>query len=98
MLVLKNKVKGGRLACPGYDITLECADNHVVIFNGQNILHGVTPIERLSKDSYRYTVVYYSLEQMWRYDGVNEELERIRKVRKERELKRAAQLVGGENG
>ena len=91
MLVLKNKVKGGRLACPEFDFILECADDHVVIFNGQNILHGVTPIQALSKDSYRYTVVYYSLEQMWKCEGVNEELKRIRTVRQGREKKRAAE-------
>ena len=89
MIVFKKGVSGGRLACPEYDVRFECSDNHVVIFDGAEILHGVTPIIRSdSPDSYRYSVVYYSLEQMWKCDSVNEEVERIRKVKKEREFKR----------
>jgi hypothetical protein len=89
MIVLKRGVKGGRLACPEYDIKFECADNHVVIFDGQQILHGVTPIIKPGDEkAYRYSVVYYSLEQMWNCDSVNEEVKRIRKVKKEREHKR----------
>lgn len=89
MLVLKRGVQGGRLACPEFDIKFECADNHVVIFDGAQILHGVTPINKPEgEDTYRYTAVYYSLEQMWKCDSVNEEVKRIRKVKKEREFKR----------
>lgn len=89
MIVFKKDVKGGRLACPEYDVRFNCDDNHVVIFDGAQILHGVTPIIRSdSADSYRYSVVYYSLEQMWKCDSINEEVERIRKVKKEREFKR----------
>lgn len=90
MIVLKRGVLGGRLACPEFDIKLECDDDHVVIFDGAQILHGVTPIIKPADDEncYRYSVVYYSLEQMWNCDSVNEEVKRIRKVKKEREFKR----------
>lgn len=89
MIVLKRGVQGGRLACPEYNLKFEYADNHVVIFDGAQILHGVTPIIKPeSEDCYRYSVVYYSLEQMWKCDAVNEEIKRIRKVKKEREFKR----------
>jgi hypothetical protein len=89
MLVLKRGVTGGRLACPEFDIKFECSDDYVVIFDGAQILHGVTPIIKPEgDDTYRYTVVYYSLEQMWKCDSVNEEVKRIRKVKKEREFKR----------
>jgi hypothetical protein len=90
MLVLKKNVQGGRLACPEFDIKFECDDNHVVIFDGAQILHGVTPIIPVFEDekSYRYSVVYYSLEQMWKCDSVNEEVKRIRTVKKQREFKR----------
>lgn len=90
MIVFKSGVSGGRLACPEFDVKFECADNHVVIFDGQQILHGVTPIIKPADDEncYRYSVVYYSLEQMWNCENVNEEVKRIRKVKKNREFKR----------
>jgi len=96
MIVLKRGVEGGRLACPEFDIKFECADNHVVIFDGAEILHGVTPIIKPQDDesSYRYSVVYYSLEQMWNCENINEEVKRIRKVKKQREFKR---IGGSEN-
>lgn len=88
MVVFKRDTKGGHLSCPEYDLMFECADNTVVIFDGQSILHGVTPIQHMTKDAYRYSVVYYSLEQMWKCDTVDEELVRIRAKKLERELKR----------
>ncbi len=96
MIVLKRGVQGGRLACPEFDIKFECDDDHVVIFDGAQILHGVTPIIKPEGDEncYRYSVVYYSLEQMWNCENVNEEVKRIRKVKKEREFKR----IGGRSG
>ena len=92
MIVFKDGVEGGHLACPEYDITLECSDNSIVMFDGQNILHGVTPIQYVRKDAYRYSVVYYSLRQMWNCLTVDEELIRIRKIRAERETKRSKNM------
>lgn len=88
MIAFKRGMEGGRLACPEYDIKFEIQDNTVVIFDGQSILHGVTPFKKTSPDGYRLTAVYYSLEQMWKCDDVNKELLRIRQVKREREMKR----------
>ena len=88
MVCFKKGIKGGRLSIPEYDIKLEIADDTLVIFNGQEILHGVTPIKKTHPKGYRYTVVYYSMEQMWKCDSLNEETDRIRKKKKEREFKR----------
>lgn len=88
MVCFKKGVKGGRLSIPEYDIKLEISDNTLVIFDGQEILHGVTPIKKTHPKGYRYTIVYYSMEQMWKCDSLNEETARIRKVKKEREFKR----------
>lgn len=100
MIVLKKGVKGGRLACPEFDLKFECSDDHVVIFDGAKILHGVTPIIKPEGDenSYRYSVVYYSLEQMWNCDDVKEEVDRIRKVKKLREFKRISKPSGSSKG
>jgi hypothetical protein len=83
MLVFKGNVKGGHL-----DISLEVADSSVTIFDGQDLLHGVSPIKYVHKDSYRYSIVYYSLQRMWQCLEINEEIGRIRKVKMEREKKR----------
>lgn len=89
MIVMKRGVIGGRLACPEFNLKFECDDNYVVIFDGAEILHGVTPIIKPENDNcYRYSVVYYSLEQMWNCENINDEIKRIRKVKKQRELKR----------
>lgn len=80
--------KGGHLSLPEYDIGLEIANNSVLLFDGQEILHGVTPFET-EEDGYRFTVVYYSLQRMWQCLTVTEEIARIRKVKTAREQKRA---------
>lgn len=88
MVAFKRGMKGGRLVFPEYNIKLEIEDNTLCVFDGQSILHGVSNFEKENDDAYRYTIVYYSLEQMWKCDSINEEINRIRKVKKQREFKR----------
>jgi hypothetical protein len=90
MVVFKKDIGGGYLSCPEFDIGFEVADNTVILFDGQNILHGVTPIKRHSEHAYRYSVVYYTLQAMWSCLPINEEIARARNVRNSREKKRAA--------
>lgn len=93
MVVFKKNVKGGYLACPEFDFAFECADNTAVLFDGQKILHGVTPLSKNEK-GYRYSVVYYSLKQMWNCLPLTEEIIRAREVRNKRETKRSSGEVG----
>lgn len=88
MLGFKYNVEGGYLAIPAYNLALEIKNNSLLIFDGQNIMHGVTPIKYLSKDAYRYTIVYYSLKQMWNCLPLTEEVARIRNVKTQREYRR----------
>lgn len=88
MVVLKKDVDGGHLVIPELDIALEVPDGALVIFNGQKILHGVSNIEYRNDLAYRYSVVYYSLEQMWKCEPVDEEIARIRNVKTQREKNR----------
>lgn len=88
MLGFKYNVEGGYLACPAYDCAFEIKNNSLHIFDGQNILHGVTPFKKLSPDAYRYTLVYYSLKAMWSCLPFGAELDRIRKRKTEREYRR----------
>ena len=71
---------------------LEISDNTLTIFDGQSIVHGVTPLFKYKPNSYRYTKVYYSLEQMWKCDSIKEEIMRIRKLKKERREERNLQI------
>lgn len=88
MVVFKKDVKGGYLVIPALDVALEVEDNTLSIFNGQDILHGVSTIEYTNEHAYRYSIVYYSLEQMWKCEPLDDEIARIRKVKTEREKKR----------
>lgn len=88
MVAFKKNMSGGRLVIPAYNIKLEIADGSLSVFDGQSILHGVSPFIKLNEKAYRYTVVYYTLEQMWKCETINDELIRIRKKKKEREFNR----------
>lgn len=78
MVVFKHKVKGGYLSMPEYGVAFECAHNTAMMFDGQEILHGVTPIKKESESSRRYSIVYYSLQQIWNCLPLDEEIARIR--------------------
>ena len=94
MLAYKKDVDGGYLAMPEYNIGLEIANNSVTFFDGQKILHGVTPIKYKSPNAYRYTIVYYTLKQMWKCEEPKAELERIKQVKTDRERGRLKRLRG----
>jgi len=78
MIVLKNDVVGGYLSLPEYDIAIDLKDNSALFFNGQKILHGVTPIYKTTEEAYRYSVVFYTMEEMWRCGTLEEELNHSR--------------------
>lgn len=88
MIVFKSGIEGGRLICPEYDIKFEVEDNTLMIFDGQSILHGVSPIIKQTPRAVRYSVVFYSLEQMKHCMLPQEEIKRIRQKKMEREEKR----------
>lgn len=88
MLVFKHKIEGGYLSVPEYDCGFELKDNSLLMFDGQNLLHGVTPIKKTAKDSHRFSIVFYSMQKMWNCLPPEQEIERIRKVREEREFRR----------
>jgi len=89
MLGFRRKTTGGHLACPELDIAFEIGDRSLILFDGQKLLHGVTPIHRSGTDSFRYTVVYYSLKQMWNCDTVRGEVDALRERRSATERRKA---------
>lgn len=89
MLVFKGDVDGGFLSVPEYGLGFELKNNSLFMFDGQGLMHGVTPIRKNSRNAFRYSIVYYSLRQMWNCLPITDELLRIRQKRTEREEKRA---------
>lgn len=64
MPVFRRGVRGGCLHVPEYDVTIGCRDGFVVYFNGNELVHGVTPMHKETVDAYRYSIVYYSIRGM----------------------------------
>lgn len=89
MLVLRKDIEGGRLVVPEFNVKLDLQDSTYLLFDGQSLLHGVTQIKTLTRLSYRYSVVYYSLQGMSHCLTPQEEINRIRALRIDREKKRA---------
>lgn len=94
MIGIVSNIRGGNLAIPEYDVGLKISNGSIVIFDGQKIVHGVTPIQRTSPNAYRYTLVYYTLLQMWQCLTPEKELERVKMVKTKRTESRLARLKG----
>jgi len=88
MIVLKRGITGGHLAMPEYNVSCEVSDQSIFFFDGQSILHGVTPIIKQRPDARRFSIVYYSLKAMWSCSPLNDEIARARMRRESVELRR----------
>lgn len=64
VLILKDGIQGGFLVAPEFDVAFAQQDGALILFDGQNIIHGVTPIKALHPGAYRCSCVFYSLETM----------------------------------
>lgn len=91
MLVFKRACAGGDLVCPGLDTVFRVRDHSLIMFDGQGILHGVSPFRITREGGYRFTVVYYSLQQMWRCETRADTVALAAKRRTERERNRFAE-------
>lgn len=90
MLWLANGIQGGALAFPEYDAKILLEDGAWLFFSGQSILHGVTPIKMLSKQSYRYSLVFYANAEMRNCGTMEQELADAKKRRTISEQKERA--------
>lgn len=88
MIVFKGGVEGGYLSLPEYDAKFYLPDNSIFMFDGQGILHGVTPIKYTNQNGYRFSVVYYTLKRMWECLVIGDEVQRIREKKTTRERTR----------
>lgn len=90
MYVFAGDIEGGHLLLPEYHVALSFTRPSVLIFRGQDTVHGVTPIRQKTSLAYRYSVVYYALRQLCACGSLHEELDRAKLVRTNREAKRAS--------
>ena len=64
--------KGGCLVVPDYDITIECADNSMLVYPAWKNVHGVTPILPSEKGGYRNSHILYALKGFEKYGKTKE--------------------------
>lgn len=81
VLIVKEGISGGHLICPEYNMGFEQSDGALILFDGQSIIHGVTPIRMDSPNGYRSSCVFYSLANMKNCYPYGEELTRIKSRR-----------------
>lgn len=88
MVVFKSLVSGGDLILPEFDARLALDDRSYLLFDGQRVLHGVTPVKPLNRNGYRFSVVYYTQKSMEKCGTLQEELTRARIEKRQREKRR----------
>ena len=64
MLGCRDAVSGGLLHLADYDCYLTVAHGSITIFDGQSVVHGVTPLIPTGPNPYRYTCVTYAKKAM----------------------------------
>jgi len=89
MFAFKEDIDGGFLSVPEVGLGFACRDHSLTIFDGQALLHGVTPIKKLKQSATRFTVVFYSLKQLWNCETNVDEISRLRARRAEYEFRKA---------
>ena len=92
MFGFKKGIEGGFLSVPEIDLGFKIGNKSLTLFDGQGLIHGVTPIKKTHPDAKRYTIVYYSLQQMWNCKTPGTELEILRERRTSLERRRATEV------
>jgi len=77
MLGLSKGIAGGNLVLPEYNLKMAITDKSICFFDGQKRVHGVTPIYRSDEQAERYTIVWYSLERLWKCLTHKDEIKRM---------------------
>lgn len=64
MLAARHDMQGGYLHLVDYDVWLSVPHGSISLFDGQSVLHGVSPMKPLSANARRYTMVAYARTAM----------------------------------
>ena len=76
VLIVRKEASGGLLCIPEINITLAQEDGAFSLLPGAQIIHGVTPIKFNNHDSYRASIVFYSMKNLKNCYPYHKELER----------------------
>lgn len=79
MIVLCNNIQGGHLVLPEYDVAFRIKNHTLILFDGQKVLHGVSKIVKSNPRGYRYSIVYYSMKELWKCLTFEEEITKYNK-------------------
>lgn len=90
VLIISKNIIGGELVLPEYELALSQKSGFLLVFDGQNEIHGVMPIKKENNNSFRASIVYYALENMKHCYPFEEEVKRIKIKDTERAKKRAS--------
>lgn len=90
MLTARRHCDGGFLHLADYDAWLTLPNGSLSIFDGQSVLHGVSPFTIKRPDGYRYTAVFYSKAALHECaDSIADEPARAARAATEAQDKRA---------
>jgi hypothetical protein len=95
MLGLKKDIKGGYLHIPELKVNLKISNGSLSMFDGQRFVHGVTPMIGTTEQSYRFTIVFYSLVQMWNCLETSLEVANAKKA-EDRKLAKLLKMIDDE--
>lgn len=87
MIVFRKDCQGGMLSVPEFGAEFLLEDGAFFFFDGQKILHGVTPMY-VGSFGYRYSVVFYALKKMMECGTLEQELQRARTSKTRTQKKR----------
>jgi hypothetical protein len=68
IITKRRNSKGGCLNVPEYGITIEQADNSILVYPAWKNMHGVTPIIPTHEEGYRNSLIFYSLSGFFNED------------------------------
>jgi len=79
VLISRQGVSGGELVFPEYGFAFAQQDGFYSVFDGEKEVHGVADCKFISKDAYRCSFVFYTLDQMKHCAPYLEEMESEKK-------------------
>lgn len=93
MLGLRRGVTGGLLHLAEWGVYLTIPDRSITLFDGQGVLHAVTPFHQEHTGAFRYTAVVYAKAAMKKCLTGQDEITRAGRLRAEAEDREAARIA-----
>lgn len=89
----RGNTDAGLLVFPQLRVAFELGDGSLLLFNGGQWMHGVTPIKKLTRDAQRFSIVLYARQGAVHCGTPEDEAKRIQTLRTQREAKRGGRAT-----